>query len=76
MTNAVGLSTMQRTHTSTRTPHPRLREVLETIESILSENSTQAYTGEIKFSVHMSQGAPARTYLIHESREEVATRKP
>lgn len=60
--------------TKRRTPHPRLREVLETIESILSESSTQAYTGEIKLSIHMSQGAPARTYLVHESREEI-TRK-
>lgn len=54
-----------------RTPHPRLREVLETIESILSENSTQAYTGEIRLSIHMSQGAPARAYRLHESREEI-----
>ena len=67
---------MQQVATRGRAPHPRLREVLETIESILSENSTRAYTGEIKLSIHMSQGAPARTYLIHESREEVATRKP
>ena len=61
---------------SHRPPHPRLREVLEGIAKILSENSTRAYTGEIKLSIHMSQGAPARTYLIHESKEELATRKP